>query len=249
MKAHRDISVAALLEIFCIKSAAVDRLADNHYRKVCLLRRNHFVVTVDDCRIDRVVIGAFCCHFPGKVIYIRNLSFRDIDFWLSAHRQRVVMVLEHYHRLELGEIAVVAELLTSNCFNSLCRIEVRILEQTCAEEVHKEFFSGMFKSCPGAFFAEVFYPHVVGCDDRTFFVISAELVAPGLDHLVVALVNCESFYAPWFASVNINLFVVPCNAPVGAYDSFVTVCVVKKVLDDVSAECIGYILSRWVLCV
>ena len=101
----------------------------------------------------------------------------------------------------------------------------------------------MLKSCPCAFFAEFFTPHPVCCNHGTFLVVASELVASCLEHLIVALVNTELLHAPRLSSVDIHACVVSGNAPVGADYTLVSVSVIQKILDDISAECIGDILS------
>ena len=83
---------------------------------------------------------------------------------------------------------MVAELLATDSLNSLCRIQIRVLEQACTEEIHKKFPCRMLEPCPCTFLAELLAPHPVSRDYRAFFIIATELVASGLDNLIVALV-------------------------------------------------------------
>ena len=173
--------------------------------------------------------------------HLREVALRHEDL-LRFLRQGVSVILHHHDGLELRLVAGLHEFGLAHDGGGGGRVQVRILEQARAEGVQQQADGRGLEARAGRFLAEVADPHLVGLQDGTLIIVAAELVHAGLDYLVVALRNRETFHAPALAVEGFDGGVVVGNVPVRANHAVKAVFLPEQIRNDVFAEVVAHIV-------
>ena len=143
------------------------------------------------------------------------------------------MILHQDHGFQLCIVACLHEFWLAHHGGGDGRIDIRVLEQSGAENVHQQAYGRLLEAGPGTFLPEIPAPQGIGLQNGAFVVVAAELVDARLDHFIVPLGHGEGFRAPAFAVEAFDGGVVVRDAPVGADHAVKAELIAQQVGDDI----------------
>ena len=216
LQADGHIAIASFVAIGHIVTSTRRRLIDEHQGKVGILRIiDHVVILLHEVEADGIV-PLVLARRTKEAHRLDKVALGDIDVLLLGHGKRLLVVLQHDHRLLLNVITGLHILGATNNGSRFGGIEIGILEQTYAEDIEQKAISRLLETLVGALLAILVNPHLIGFEHRTLVVLSAKLIDTRLKNHKVTFGHGHILYTPAHATETLDSIVVEHDVPVGA---------------------------------